>query len=182
MPKVETKKESMEGIVKWASKEKGYGFIAAEGNGVEIHMYLSHYRGEGVLNTGDKVRFDLRTERPGKPSATNIDLIERCATANGRGPYYGKPSKLKDSIGAKTARSFAGLAMGAGFGPIGLVLGAALGFGAGGGQVISTCLKCGGSGHVTAVDEAHIGFQCEKCGGFWRKPNKDKIRLSDLER
>ena len=46
-------------------------------------------------------------------------------------------------------------------------------FGFGLRKLTSTCMKCGGTGHVTAVEDAIIGFQCIKCKAFWRKRDSD---------
>lgn len=37
---------------------------------------------------------------------------------------------------------------------------------------LPTCLKCGGSGRLTATDGRYAGYQCEHCKRFW----KTKIR------
>jgi cold shock CspA family protein/predicted RNA-binding Zn-ribbon protein involved in translation (DUF1610 family) len=36
-------------------------------------------------------------------------------------------------------------------------------------KITSTCLKCGGIGEVTAQDGGYFGFQCPRCGAFWKK-------------
>lgn len=31
-----------------------------------------------------------------------------------------------------------------------------------------TCLRCGGTGRMTASDGRYAGYQCEKCKRFWK--------------
>jgi polyribonucleotide nucleotidyltransferase len=47
-------------------------------------------------------------------------------------------------------------------------------------DITSTCLRCGGKGNVTAIDENFIGFQCESCKAFWKKRNKENLRIDQL--
>lgn len=66
----------MEGIVKWFSAKKGYGFIeTAEGKDVFVHY--SAIKGEGYknLNKGDKVRFETAEAEKGV-QAKDVELIE----------------------------------------------------------------------------------------------------------
>lgn len=39
-------------------------------------------------------------------------------------------------------------------------------------EITSTCLRCGGTGHVTARSNNKIGFQCKDCKSFWKERDK----------
>jgi CspA family cold shock protein len=49
------------GTVKWFSDNKGYGFIAAEGEEGEVFVHHSAIEGSGfrTLHEGDQVEFDV---------------------------------------------------------------------------------------------------------------------------
>ena len=61
-----------QGIVKWFSNEKGYGFITPEG-GKDVFVHHSVIQGEGYksLSEGEKVEFDI-TEGPKGEQAANV--------------------------------------------------------------------------------------------------------------
>mgnify|MGYP000948607023 CR=1 FL=1 len=61
------------GTVKWYNSTKGFGFIAPDDGGkdVFVHRTAVEAAGFGNLNEGDKVSFELVTER-GKTSAGNL--------------------------------------------------------------------------------------------------------------
>ena len=62
----------LEGIVKWFSDKKGYGFITREGED-DIFVHYSTIQGEGfrTLREGDKVSFEMVAGERGK-KATNV--------------------------------------------------------------------------------------------------------------
>ena len=64
-----------EGIVKWFSDKKGYGFIEQE-NGPDVFVHHSGIKAEGFrsLNEGDRVRFDIEQGQKG-PAAVNVTVI-----------------------------------------------------------------------------------------------------------
>ncbi len=64
-----------EGIVKWFSDKKGYGFIEQE-NGPDVFVHHSGIKAEGFrsLNEGDRVRFDIEQGQKG-PAAVNVSVI-----------------------------------------------------------------------------------------------------------
>jgi CspA family cold shock protein len=64
-----------EGIVKWFSDSKGYGFIEVE-NGSDVFVHHSGILATGfkTLNEGDRVEFDIEEGRKG-PAAANVKVI-----------------------------------------------------------------------------------------------------------
>ncbi len=64
------------GIVKWFNTQKGYGFIQPEAGGkdVFVHATAVERAGIGTLNDGQKVSYELATDR-GKTSASNLKVI-----------------------------------------------------------------------------------------------------------
>jgi cold shock protein len=63
------------GIVKWFSNKKGYGFIEQE-NGGDVFVHHSAINGTGfkTLSEGDKVTFDVEKGEKG-PSAVNVTKL-----------------------------------------------------------------------------------------------------------
>jgi len=61
------------GTVKWFNPGKGYGFIAPSDGSKDVFIHISAVdsSGLGTLTEGQKISFDVTTER-GKSSATNI--------------------------------------------------------------------------------------------------------------
>ena len=49
-------------------------------------------------------------------------------------------------------------------------------------EITSPCLRCGGTGHVTNIDENFIGFQCENCKSFWKKRNVENLSIDKVDR
>ncbi len=63
------------GTVKWFNTTKGFGFIKPEQGGADVFVHISAVERAGLrtLAEGQKVQYDLSTER-GKTSATNLKL------------------------------------------------------------------------------------------------------------
>jgi cold shock protein len=63
------------GTVKWFNPTKGYGFIQPSDGGKDVFVHISAVERAGLntLNEGQKVSFELQTER-GKTSATNLKV------------------------------------------------------------------------------------------------------------
>lgn len=61
-----------QGIVKWFSAEKGYGFISRE-DGDDVFVHYSAISGDGFksLEQGQKVEFEVTDGRKG-PQAANV--------------------------------------------------------------------------------------------------------------
>lgn len=62
-----------QGTVKWFNSQKGFGFIQPDGGGADVFVHMSAVEAAGMraLNEGDKITFDITTER-GKSAATNL--------------------------------------------------------------------------------------------------------------
>jgi CspA family cold shock protein len=64
-----------EGNVKWFSTERGYGFIQPADGGRDVFVHITALEAAGLrsLNEGQKIRFELKTER-GKTTAVNLQV------------------------------------------------------------------------------------------------------------
>jgi CspA family cold shock protein len=63
------------GIVKWFNSQKGFGFIQPDDGGKDVFVHISAVEraGLGSLNEGQKVRYEVVTER-GKQAADHLSL------------------------------------------------------------------------------------------------------------
>ncbi len=67
------------GTVKWFDVQKGFGFIAPETGGKDAFVHISALERAGIgnLREGQKVEFDLVSDRKtGKMSADNLKAID----------------------------------------------------------------------------------------------------------
>lgn len=75
------------GNLKWFNTEKGYGFITPENNGSDVFIHISTLESSGIRpdtlrgedkmkgKKGQKVSYELTTNREGKVSAKNLKLL-----------------------------------------------------------------------------------------------------------
>ena len=66
------------GTVKWFNASKGFGFIQPDAGGADVFVHISAVERAGMngLNEGQKVSFDLITDRKsGKASAGNLRTL-----------------------------------------------------------------------------------------------------------
>jgi len=63
------------GTVKWFNATKGYGFIQPDDGGKDVFVHVTAVQKSGLtgLNEGQKISFDLASDR-GKTSAANLKL------------------------------------------------------------------------------------------------------------
>ncbi|MBV8411521.1 MAG: cold-shock protein [Alphaproteobacteria bacterium] len=69
----------MRGTVKWFNSQKGFGFIQPDGGGKDAFVHISAVEraGLGSLNEGQKIEFELVTDRRnGKSSAENLRRVD----------------------------------------------------------------------------------------------------------
>ncbi|MBU2521721.1 MAG: cold-shock protein [Proteobacteria bacterium] len=63
------------GIVKWFSEKKGFGFIAQEdGEDVFVHYSGIVSKGFKCLKEGDRVTFDIEEGEKG-PASINVNIV-----------------------------------------------------------------------------------------------------------
>jgi CspA family cold shock protein len=64
------------GIVKWFNSQKGFGFIQPSDGGKDVFVHISAVERAGLsgLNEGQKVSYDVVTER-GKSAAGNLKAM-----------------------------------------------------------------------------------------------------------
>jgi len=65
------------GTVKWFNAQKGFGFIQPADGGKDVFVHISAVERAGLppLQEGQKVRFEVVTER-GKQAAANLSLAD----------------------------------------------------------------------------------------------------------
>lgn len=61
------------GVVKWFNATKGFGFIQPDGGGKDVFVHVSAVDKSGIggLEEGQKVSFDVATEK-GRTAAVNL--------------------------------------------------------------------------------------------------------------
>jgi CspA family cold shock protein len=66
------------GTVKWFNSQKGFGFIQPDGGGPDAFVHISAVEraGLGTLNEGQKVQYELVSDRRGKMAADNLKAVD----------------------------------------------------------------------------------------------------------
>jgi CspA family cold shock protein len=67
-----------QGTVKFFNAQKGFGFIVQDAGGPDVFVHISAVERSGMstLNEGQKVSFDIETDRrSGKNAAANLQAI-----------------------------------------------------------------------------------------------------------
>jgi cold shock protein len=65
------------GIVKWFNSQKGFGFIQPTSGGPDVFVHISAVERAGLssLNEGQKVSYEIATDRrSGKSSADRLEI------------------------------------------------------------------------------------------------------------
>ena len=64
------------GTVKWFNSQKGFGFIQPDDGSKDVFVHISAVERAGMrgLNEGQKISFDVVTER-GKSAAANLRTV-----------------------------------------------------------------------------------------------------------
>jgi cold shock protein len=71
-----------QGTVKWFNGQKGFGFIQPDGGGNDVFVHISAVERAGMtsLNEGQKVYFDVVSDRrTGKSTADNLRAVRSAA-------------------------------------------------------------------------------------------------------
>ena len=65
------------GTVKWFNRVKGFGFITPDEGSKDAFVHISAVERAGIddLVEGQRVSYELETERNGKQAAANLELI-----------------------------------------------------------------------------------------------------------
>jgi CspA family cold shock protein len=65
------------GTVKWFNPTKGFGFIEPDDRGKDVFVHISAVEQAGMrtLNEGQKISYELATDR-GRTSAANLQAVD----------------------------------------------------------------------------------------------------------
>ena len=176
------------GTVKSFSVERAQGLILAAFSATDFPFQMADYSGSKTPLPGDIVQFRLSSESNSRSIAKAVRFVKSkqadraiskrvvipSPVGNPR-QYFGKPTEILDS--PNVGGALLGAVIGSMFGDFGAVAGAAIGLGVSTRPVelSDVCLRCEGTGHVTAITASRIGYQCANCLAFWSKANTSGI-------
>ncbi len=62
------------GTVKWFNAQKGFGFIQPDAGGQDVFLHISAVERSGIEHPreGQKISYELETDRRGRSSAVNL--------------------------------------------------------------------------------------------------------------
>ena len=65
------------GTVKWFNATKGFGFIEPQGGGQDVFVHISAVERAGLnsLQDGQKLKYELESDRNGRSSAGQLSLL-----------------------------------------------------------------------------------------------------------
>jgi CspA family cold shock protein len=65
------------GTVKWFNATRGYGFIGPDDRSKDVFVHISAVEQAGIarLNEGQKISYELETDRNGKGSAVGLKAL-----------------------------------------------------------------------------------------------------------
>ena len=65
-----------QGTVKWFNGDKGFGFIAIDGDGADVFVHYSEIKGDGYksLEENQRVQFDIEQGAKG-PQAVGVTAV-----------------------------------------------------------------------------------------------------------
>ncbi len=66
------------GTVKWFDPARGYGFIGPDDGNVDVFVHISAVEEAGlnILTEGQKVEYEVVSQRDGKTAAGNLKLVD----------------------------------------------------------------------------------------------------------
>lgn len=66
--------EMATGTVKWFNNKKGFGFLVPDAGGKDIFVHISAVEQSGMssLNEGQKIGYELMSDREGRSTACNL--------------------------------------------------------------------------------------------------------------
>jgi cold shock protein len=69
--------ERLNGTVKWFNAQKGFGFIQPDGQDKDVFVHISSVQKSGLqgLSDNQRVSFEMLTDRMGKLSAGNLQVV-----------------------------------------------------------------------------------------------------------
>jgi cold shock protein len=64
------------GRIKWYDPRKGFGFLEPDSGGKDVFIHVSAVERAGIdgLREGQKITYDIESDRKGRPSAVNLQV------------------------------------------------------------------------------------------------------------